>query len=114
VSAYLEIPAIALFALVIWRTLDARPAALPASDEIGPESRVGALIERWPELLPVFLRHGFAPLANPALRRMMGAVVTVRQACGLHGVDAETLVRELRAAAPDAGARRRVPLRVIS
>jgi hypothetical protein len=76
---------------------------------------VGTLIDRRPELLAVFLRHGFAPLANPVLRRAMGAVVTVRQACGLHGVDPEALLHDLRAeAAPAVTGHRAVPLRVIS
>ena len=116
-SAYLEIPAIAFFSLVIWKTLgdDARAVTEPATDEITLESRVGALIDRRPELLAVFLRHGFAPLANPILRRTMGAVVSVRQACGLHNVDAEVLLRDLRgAAAPSASGRRGIPLRVVS
>ncbi len=98
---------------MIWKTLDARPVFDPATDQITLESRVGALIDRRPELLAVFLRHGFAPLANPVLRRTMGAVVTVRQACGLHGVDADTLLRDLQAAGPASG-RQVVPLRVIS
>lgn len=114
-SAYLEIPAIALFSLVIWKTLDARVTSDPATDEITLESRVGALIDRRPELLAVFLRHGFAPLANPVLRRTMGAVVSVRQACGLHNVDADALLGDLRAAvAPRVSGRRGIPLRVVS
>jgi len=98
-SAYLEIPAIALFGVVIWKTLDARAAGDPATEEITLESRVGNLIDRRPELLAVFLRHGFAPLANPVLRRTMGAVVTVRQACGLHNVSAEVLLSDLQSVA---------------
>jgi hypothetical protein len=113
-SAYLEIPAIALFSVAIWKTLDARLVSGPATDEITLESRVGALIQKRPELLAVFLRHGFAPLANPILRRAMGAVVTVRQACGLHGVDADALLRDLRAVAAPAYPRPAIPLRVIS
>jgi hypothetical protein len=115
-SAYLEIPAIACFSLVIWKTLDARVMTSPTTDVITLESRVGALIERRPELLAVFLRHGFAPLANPILRRTMGAVVSVQQACALHHVDAEALLRDLRAAAaaPRASGRRAIPLRVVS
>jgi uncharacterized protein involved in response to NO len=99
ISAYLEIPAIALFSFVLWRTLDARPVWDPERDEITLESRVGALLARRPELLSVFLRHGFTPLANPVLRRTMGALVTVGQACGLHHIDADALLRDLRAAA---------------
>jgi len=114
-SAYLEIPAIALFSFVIWRTLDTRLVTEPASEEITLESRVGTLIERRPELHAVFLRYGFAPLANPVLRRTMGTVVSVRQACGLHSVDADALLKDLRAAAaPTPSAHRGIPLRVIS
>jgi hypothetical protein len=114
-SAYLEIPAIALFSLVIWRTLDARAVVDPATEEITLESRVGALIDRRPDLLPVFLRHGFTPLANPLLRRTMAAMVTIRQACSLHGVDADTLLGELRAVGKaTASGRSVIPLRVVS
>jgi hypothetical protein len=114
-SAYLEIPAIALFSLVLWRTLDARVVRDRETDEITLESRVGTLIERRPEMLAVFLRHGFAPLANPVLRRTMGAVVSIRQACGMHHVDPDALLRDLRSAAtPSAApARRGIPLRVL-
>jgi len=117
-SAYLEIPAIALFSLVLWRTLDARPVWDPDKEEITLESRVGTLLNRRPELLAVFLRHGFTALANPVLRRTMGGLVTVGQACGLHHVDPEGLLRDLRAAAGvgegGAAPRRTIPLRVIS
>jgi hypothetical protein len=41
-------------------------------------------------------------------------LVTVRQACGLHGVDPEALVRDLRGGAIPAPGRRGIPLRVIS
>jgi len=43
------------------------------------------------------------------------AMITVGQACGLHHVDAEALLRDLRAAAAGTPAgRRTVPLKVIS
>ena len=45
--------AIAFFSLVIWSTLDARVVTSPATDEITLENRMGALIERGPELLAV-------------------------------------------------------------
>lgn len=115
VSAYLEIPAVFFFGLALWRTLDAKDVLAALSREITLGSKVGDVLAQYPDLLGVFLRHGFTPLANPVLRRAMAGVVTIGQACGVHGVDGEALLRDLRAAAglPPAG-RRPVPLRVVS
>jgi hypothetical protein len=111
-SAYLEIPAVFLFSVVIWRTLDAKPVVDQETGEITLESRVGAVLSRYPDLLAVFLRYGFTPLANPVLRRTLAAVVTIRQACEMHGIDAAALLRDLRGAAGQPPTGRRA-LRVI-
>ena len=41
---------------------------------LGPQTRIGEILERYPDTLPVFLRRGFTPLANPALRRTVAAL----------------------------------------
>lgn len=67
--------------------------------EITPQTKVAAVLERYPQTLKVFLKHGFAPLANPVLRKTMAKVVTIEQACRREGVDLETLLADLRKAA---------------
>lgn len=63
---------------------------------ITPQSKVGDVLARYPETLQVFLRYGFAPLANPVLRRTMARVVTIGQAARREGVDINTLLSDLR------------------
>jgi hypothetical protein len=60
-----------------------------------PQTRIGELLEKYPETLQVFLRHGFSPLANPVLRKTMARVVTIEQACRREGVDLASLITEL-------------------
>ncbi len=67
--------------------------------DITPQTKVASVFERFPQTLEVFLRHGFAPLANPILRRTMAKVVTIEQACRREGVDMEELLRDLHQAA---------------
>jgi hypothetical protein len=63
---------------------------------LGPQTKIAEVLERYPESLQVFLRHGFAPLSNPVLRRTMARAVTLEQACRREGVPLETLLAELR------------------
>jgi len=67
--------------------------------DITPQTKVATVLERYPQTLEVFLRYGFAPLANPVLRKTMARVVTIEQACRREGVDMEALLRDLRKAA---------------
>lgn len=64
--------------------------------QITPQTKVGDILADYPQSLPIFLRHGFSPLANPVLRKTMARVVTVEQACRREGVDLAELLTELR------------------
>jgi hypothetical protein len=79
-------------------TADDRAAA-EAPVAIAPETRVGTLLEAYPALLPVFVGNGFAPLANPLMRKTVARGVSVAQACRMHGVDLEDFLDRLRSAA---------------
>jgi uncharacterized protein involved in response to NO len=63
---------------------------------ITPQTKVAAVLAHYPQLLQVFLRHGFGPLANPVLRKTMARVVTIEQACRREGVDLTELLAELQ------------------
>jgi len=68
---------------------------------ITPESRIGELLERWPELEAVLvaLSPHFQALANPALRRTVAKVATLRQVSTVSGVPLGVLIEKLRAGA---------------
>jgi iron-sulfur cluster repair protein YtfE (RIC family) len=77
-----------------------REAATSATSEpfvLGPQTSVAEVLERYPRALEIFLRHGFAPLQNPVLRRTMARVVTLEQACRREGADVNRLLAELNA-----------------
>lgn len=63
--------------------------------QITPAVKVGEVLERYPQSLDVFVRHGFTPLRNPVLRKTMARVITIEQACRREGVDMSELLREL-------------------
>jgi hypothetical protein len=105
VSGFLEVTGLTLWAADVIRcvrvgkslertALSAGPAS--GSWELGPQTKIAEVLERYPESLQVFLRHGFAPLSNPVLRRTMARAVTLEQACRREGVPLETLLAELR------------------
>lgn len=65
---------------------------------LDPDQTVAAVLDSVPGALDVFLRHGFAPLADPDLRAKLAPTISVRQACLGHGVDLKKLLADLRAA----------------
>lgn len=113
--------ALVCFALVVWRTSrpqareDRRPTvylnlggravaargAGPGESTIGPTTMVADAVERWPDTLDVFLRHGFAPLTDSRLRNSVGRVTTVAQACEIMNVDLSALLVELNRVASE-------------
>jgi hypothetical protein len=102
-SGILELAALLLFGVNLWKTMNAETredlAAAGWRPPIAPETLVGDLLRAYPALLPVFVSHGFAPLANPILRRTLARGVSLAQACRMHGVDLERFLGRLRQAA---------------
>jgi hypothetical protein len=103
VSGLLELAALVLFAINLWKTMDAETADDRAASSWRPPieaaTLVGDLLEAYPVLLPVFVGNGFAPLANPVLRRTVARGVSVGQACRMHGVEIEAFLGRLKKAA---------------
>ncbi|HEU4403510.1 MAG TPA: DUF1858 domain-containing protein, partial [Candidatus Polarisedimenticolia bacterium] len=62
---------------------------------IASETMVGDLLTAYPALLPIFVTNGFAPLANPLLRRTLARGVSVAMACRMHGVDLDGFLGQL-------------------
>ena len=103
VSGLLELVALVLFAVNLWKTMNTATsddrAAASYRPPIAAEAIVGDLLDAYPALLPVFVGSGFAALNNPVLRRTLARGVSVGQACRMHGVDLEGFLGRLREAA---------------
>jgi uncharacterized protein involved in response to NO len=69
---------------------------------LNPDLTVAEVLDRWPATLGVFLRHGFTPLADPAMRQRFAPTITVRQAAERMGVSLDVLRADLERAAGDA------------
>ncbi|MBZ0258959.1 DUF1858 domain-containing protein, partial [bacterium] len=59
---------------------------------------VSDILDAHPDLLPIFLSHGFTPLQNPVMRKTLAKSITLESACRLMNVDQETLIQELNQA----------------
>lgn len=68
---------------------------------ITPETKVGDLLDSYPELEATLLSlsSAFAKLRNPVLRRTVAKVTTLRHAAQVAGISVSKMVNELRAAA---------------
>jgi hypothetical protein len=71
---------------------------------INPETRVGALLDAYPDLEAVLisLAPPFEKLRNPILRRTVAKVATLEQAARIGGMPVRELVQALRRAAGQA------------
>ncbi len=114
-SGFLEVLGLALWGVHLWRIMAGKLGAAESAADLGPAPglpihaghRVGAVLDRYPELLTVFLTFGFQPLANPLLRRTLARTVTIAAACHLLGKDPRSLLGALNAAAKRPAPRRR-------
>ena len=98
----LSVAATLLFAVNIAATLLAADveegAAAPAEPDpvIGPETRVGEILTRWPHTASVLVECGLAGLADPAHREQVKQLpVTLGMACQRHGLDLDRMIRRL-------------------
>lgn len=69
--------------------------------EIDLQTKIGALLEAYPELEDTFLElsPAFAKLRNPVLRRTAAKIATVQQAAKIAGISPAAMVQALRRAA---------------
>ena len=103
VSGVLEVTGITLWGVHLWRIMNgwrpAEPVASGGITRISADDKVGLIVERFPQTLPIFLEFGFAPLRNPVLRRTMARVTSVRSAAAMQEIDLDALLTELNRAA---------------
>jgi len=96
-SGFVAAAGVVLCSVTIWSTLNARPiAATRAGVAIDEDANVCALVDAHEEFIPILVEAGFTPIANPLLRRTLARAVTLRQACSIHRIDLEKVLRRLR------------------
>ncbi|RMG57147.1 MAG: DUF1858 domain-containing protein, partial [Deltaproteobacteria bacterium] len=101
--AVVEGISIALFVFNLVATLLLEEERKPASQQekerkkpILPGMRVGEVLEKYPGIHEVFVRHGFQSLASEAHRAQVRELpITINMACKKHGVDVGALIRDL-------------------
>lgn len=103
VSGLLEVLALALWGGHLLLLMARRQPAFACHSAAGDApvtaaDPVASVLARDPQLLPIFLAHGFRPLANPLARRTLARHVTLGQACRLTGVAVEPFLAALNAA----------------
>jgi uncharacterized protein involved in response to NO len=115
VSGLLEVTGLAIWGVHLWRIMAGRGAdrqapSLEPGMPITAAHRVGDVVTMYPQLLDLFIDHGFRPLANPVARRTVARRVTVEAACRLLGVDVQQLLVTLNGAIGMAGPCRSLPV----
>jgi hypothetical protein len=106
--AFLSVVSVFLFCLNLGVTLlepqaeeetEAAPEESAPKTEITPETRVGEILNKWPETLDILVNNGFKPLADPAHREKVKQLpVTLGMACERHDLDCDLLVSLLNKA----------------
>jgi len=104
ISGFLEVLGLALWGYELVANMregkklerEGWPKTVGVSLDITPKTKVGDVLTHYPQSLEVFLRHGFAPLRNPVLRKTMARAITIEQACRRENVDITDLIGELK------------------
>ena len=103
--AIINVLSVAMFSLNIGLTLlspeeeeeeeeSAAPHQAPEPTiEIGPDTRMGEILTKWPELIPILVNNGFKPLSDPAhVEQVKQMPVTLGMACSRHDLDMEMII----------------------
>lgn len=65
---------------------------------ISSQSKVAAVLERYPQTLDLFLNYGFTLLKNPIMRQKTARYVSLEYACKFKGVNLEEFLKALNEA----------------
>lgn len=103
VSGFIEVVGLALWGYELFtnmrvgKKLEREAVALNFQPlDIKPDTKVGAVLARYPQSLEIFVRRGFPLLRNPVLRKTMARAITIEQACRREGVDLSGLLDDLQ------------------
>jgi hypothetical protein len=93
-SGVMELAAVGLFGLGIWKTLCRRQQVLHTPEQITPKTHLRWLLENFPVAREELIRAGLHHLKEVSF---VPPFVTLEQAARIHGVDAEAIANRLRA-----------------
>lgn len=57
------------------------------ADKISGNMKVSAVLDTWPDIVKIFVDHGFKALANPVAKAAFAKLITISTACKIHHVD---------------------------
>lgn len=85
----IEVTGLTLWAIDLWRAMGSRPQTVESTllDSVGPETKVYAVIERYPETVSLFREFGFSMIDSPVAQRVFARSISIEQACRLKHVD---------------------------
>jgi hypothetical protein len=104
VSGLLEVTGLAMWGAHLWFIMAGRARVRGTTESkadslehraIEGSDTPARVLDRFPELLPVFTTYGFSALANSQLRSTLARVVTIEQACRRMGVNLGEFLSEL-------------------
>ncbi len=104
ISGFLLWIATILFSFNLWQSMEGkgkapvRRIAVTGHGPVTAEMIVADVIDKYPETLDVFLKHGFTPLSNPVARRTMAKMITIEKATQIHPMDVNVLLEALNTA----------------
>lgn len=93
-SGVMELAALSLFGISIWKTLGLRQQVLQTPEQITPKTHLRWLLDNVPHAREELIRAGLCHLQSV---NSVPSFVTVAKAASVHGVDADVIVARLRA-----------------
>lgn len=92
-SGLMELTALGLFGISIWKTLGRRQQVLYTEEQITPKTHLRWLLDNFPQAREELIRSGLHHLQNA---KFVPPFVTLEQAASLHGIEAGSIVERLR------------------
>jgi len=109
ISGLLELAALSLFAVSIWKTLNTAQQVLYSQEQISGSTHLRWLLANFPQAREELIRAGFHHLQQV---KTVPPFVSLEQAANVHGLDVDRVVERLRAALGPAVARPSQPVQL--
>lgn len=93
-SGVMELAALGLFSISIWKTLSQRQQVLHSEEQISPKTHLRWLLDHFPGAREELIRAGLHHLRNVP---SVPSFITLEQAANVHGVNPNAIVERLRA-----------------
>ncbi len=92
-SGLMELTALSLFSLSLWKTLSLRQQVLTTGEQINTKTHVRWLLDNFPQAREELIRAGLCKLESV---KTVPGFISIQQAATVHGVNADEVVARLR------------------